>query len=211
VVSTPSSTTLTYLQPGANASSATTSSSKIKLIQQITMAEGDTVPSGYGGQPQSTFVAYACIVTPVDDDNDTTTPDAWWGQVNLVPLAGTAAPAWTIGTTYTSSSPTYKVCRYTGDYNANGSGSNSEHPKYYRRVTGALDGQNFAVIRGDETCPNDLKVNYNGTASDLFNTNTVAHQPTAVTSYQCLSTSSCNGANKVDIEPASATTVMLMD
>lgn len=198
----PGSNELTYAQVGPNGSSAVTASSTIKLIQQITLAEGARVPSGYTGQPDSTFVAYACVITPVDDDNNADTPLAWWGQVNLVPSG------WVFGNT----SVTYRVCRYTGDYNANTSASNSEHPQYYRRVTNALDSQNFAVIRGNETCPGDGRVSYTGTADELFNSNTVPHQPAAQLSYQCTSSTSCTGtANKLVFEPASATAAIPMD
>ena len=197
----PANNELTYAQVGPTASSAVTASSMIKLIQQITVAEGAPVPSGYTGQPDSTFVAYACVVTPVDDDNNASTPEAWWGQVNLVPSG------WAFGTTST----TYKVCRYTGDYNGSTTATNSEHPQYYRRVTNALDSQNFAVIRGNENCPGDGLVSYTGSADDLFNSNTVPHQPTAALSYQCTSSSSCSGSNKTIFEPASATTPILME
>ena len=198
----PSNNELTYAQVGLSASSAVTASSQIKLIQQITVAEGQPTPSGYTGQPDSTFVAYACVVTPVDDDNDASTPQAWWGQVNLVPSG------WAFG----NSSTTYRVCRYTGDYNGNATASNSEHPQYYRRVSNALDSQNFAVIRGNENCPGDGRVSYTGAADELFNSNTVPHQPTAQLSYQCASSSLCTGsANKTVFEPSSATTAVLME
>ena len=198
----PANNELTYVQTGPNASSAVTASSTIKLIQQITVAEGDPIPSGYTGQPDSTFVAYACVVTPVDDDNNASTPHAWWGQVNLVPSG------WAFG----NSSTTYRVCRYTGDYNASTTASNTEHPQYYRRVTNALDSQNFAVIRGNEECPGDGRVIYTGAAEDLFNSNTVPHQPTAQLSYQCASSSSCTGsANKTVFEPSSLTTAIPME
>ena len=202
IVSVPSSTTLTYLQPGADASiSGTTSGpviSRVKLIQQITLTASEPVPSAYNGTA-STFVAYACIVTAVDDDGNALTPPAWWGQVSLNPSG------WTIGTT----SSDRRVCRYSGDYISNGAVSNAEHPRYYRRVTGALTSQNFFVIRGDLDCPGDIPVNFSGNSpSDLLNANTVPHQPSADRSYQCLTvngSNQCSGGNRQYIEPSAVT------
>jgi type IV pilus modification protein PilV len=202
VLTVPTSTTLTYAQAGADGSAT---GGELELIQQLTLAESDTVPSGYGGQPQSTYVSYACIVTPVDDDSNTNTAMAWWGKLSIVPSG------WTLGTTNT----TYKVCRYSSDYDADGVISNIEHPKYYRRVTGALDNQNFVVITGNESCPTDIAVNYTGTVGSLFNTNTATHQTaatgdTAVLSFGCLTTA-CTGANRTPEEPSTATTVIPME
>lgn len=205
ILTVPTATTLTYAQAGTDGSA---SGGELELIQQLTLAESDTVPSGYGGQPQSTYVSYACIVTPVDDDSDANTTLAWWGKLNVVPDSGT----WSLGTTNT----TYKVCRYSSDYDADGAISNSEHPKYFRRVTGALDNQNFVVIKGNESCPTDIAVNYTGsTTGSLYNTNTATHQTastgdTAVLSFGCLTTA-CTGANKTPDEPSTATTVILME
>jgi hypothetical protein len=144
-------------------------------------------------------------VTPVDDDSDTNTAMAWWGKLSIVPSG------WTLGTTGT----TYKVCRYSSDYDADGVIANIEHPKYYRRVTGALDNQNFVVIAGNESCPTDIAVNYTGTVGSLFNTNTATHQTaptgdTAVLSFGCL-TAACTGANRSPEEPSTATTVIPME
>ena len=202
VLTVPTSTTLTYAQAGADGSAT---GGELELIQQLTLAESDTVPSGYGGQPQSTYVSYACIVTPVDDDSNTNTAMAWWGKLSIVPSG------WTLGTTNT----TYKVCRYSSDYDADGVISNIEHPKYYRRVTGALDNQNFVVITGNESCPTDIAVNYTGTVGSLFNTNTATHQTaatgdTAVLSFGC-QTTACTGANRTPEEPSTATAVIPME
>lgn len=204
ITAVPSATTLIYVQPGPDASISGTASSKIKLIQQITLAESATVPAGYNGQPVSTFIAYACIVTPVDDDNNPNTVAAWWGQVNLLP-----ASTWAIGSNYSATPKEYQVCRYSGDYGgASGDNSlgNAEHPRYYRRVIGALVSQNYLIVRGGQSCPADVPVNLSGNSvSDLFNTHTVRHQPTASLSYQCL-TAGCSGSNRQDIEPSSPTT-----
>ena len=149
--------TLTYVDAGDNVSyTGSTTSGQVEVLQQITLAETDRVPTGYN-QTESTFVSYTCVVTP----SSTGSPE-WWGRLNLVP-----ASSW--------STSTYTVCRYTADYNNNGL-SNSDHPQYYRQVTGSLDSQNFAVIRG--TCPTDTPPTFTGNQiGDFYNTNTVAHQP----------------------------------
>lgn len=198
ILTVPSATTLTYAQAGTDGSAT---GGELELIQQLTLAESDPVPSGYGGQPQSTYVSYACIVTPVDDDGDANTALAWWGKLSLVPSA-----TWSLGTTST----TYKVCRYTSDYDDDGEFSNAEHPKYFRRVTGGLDNQNFVVIRGNESCPTDTEVDYSGsTTGSLYNTNTATHQTastgdTAVLSFAC-QMPACTGTNRSPEEPSSAT------
>jgi hypothetical protein len=213
IVSVPSTTTLTYLQPGDDTQTISGSSlSKIKLIQMITLTEAEVPPSAYNAI-ESRFVSYACVVTPVDDDNNNTTPNAWWGQVNLNPSG------WLIGTTYADPTFQYKVCRYSGDYaGASGADSvaNAEHPRYYRRVTGALVNQNFFVIRGNQLCPGDVPIDLNAngnSVSNLLNANTVPHQPSAELSYQCLSvdgSNQCSGSGKQQIEPSTATVVAPM-
>jgi type II secretory pathway pseudopilin PulG len=195
-VLTVTSSTLTYAEDGADDSA---SSGRVSLIQQITLPEDQPDPSGYNSV-QSRFVAYSCVVTPINDDGDNATANAWWGELRLVPAA-----TWTIGNT----SSTYRVCRFSGDYISNGNVSNHEHPRYYRRVSGALDNQNFLVIKGNDDCPTD--VDAAPLNADYVNTNTATHQggPGAELSFKCTNTS-CSGANKVTIEPASATDVVPM-
>jgi len=88
-----------------------------------------------------TFVNYYCIVYPSG------TPPTWSGKVVLSgPPLGTTAGE-------------YRVCRYSADYNGDGSIyflnkiDNNEHPAVYAAVTGSLARQNFLVIRGDLSCP----------------------------------------------------------
>ena len=160
--------------------------------QDVTIAEGAVIPTGYSASGAPRFIAYTCIVTPADDgDGDPLTLNKWSGEVGPVPTTGTGA--WLIGT----SSGQYRVCRATGDYNRNGILSNHEHPRYYRHVTGALDNQNYLVIRGTDSCPTD--VNSNPLAGDFVDTNTAMHQPSPELSFRCL-TAACSGANKVVYE-----------
>ena len=196
IVATPTSNSLTYAQPGASASA---SGGVAELIQQVVVAESATPPPGYN-KVDATFVAYTCIVAPVDDDSNAATRPAWWGEVKLVPGAD-----WTIGTASNAS----KVCRYSSDYIATGAVldvSNNEHPRYYRRVTESLDNQNFAVIRASAACPTDVAANPLAQPADLINTNSVPHQPTAELSFRCAN-ASCSGSNKQTIEPALPTVV----
>lgn len=96
------------------------------------------------------FVNYDCIVYP-----DTSSPRTWSGKVTLTDFS--------TGTTASD----YRVCRYSADYNGNGSGyvtnttaiDNYEHPAVYAKVTGSLARQNFLVVRGDRACPTAPAVN----------------------------------------------------
>jgi type IV pilus modification protein PilV len=163
IISTPTNRTLTYAEIGAD---TTASGGRVELIQQLTVGHNDPVPSAYSGQPVSTFVAYTCVVTP----STTGTPREWWGRLDLVPETDPALEEW--------STSTHRVCRYTADYNGNGL-TNSDHPRYYRQVTGTLDNQNFVVIPAAATCPTDTAPTFIGNqAGDFNNTNTAAHQPT---------------------------------
>jgi Tfp pilus assembly protein PilV len=164
VISKPSNRTLTYAEVGPD---TTASGGRVELIQQLTLAESDPVPTGYNAaNPVSTFVAYTCVVTP----SASGTPREWWGRLDLVPETDTAREEW--------STSAYRVCRYTADYNGNGL-SNSDHPAYYRQVTGTLDNQNFVVIPAAAPCPTDTPPTYTGNQPGNFNnTNTAAHQPT---------------------------------
>lgn len=153
------------------------------------------------------FIAYACIVTPVDHDSSTATAKRWWGKVTIIPNTVSAdGTTWSLGTT----SSTYKVCRYSGDYNVNSAISNSEHPLWYRAVTGALDSQNFVVILGNKDCPTDVAAAPLANPADYVNTNTTDHQPTGELSFQC-ATSACTGANKTTLEPATTSTDLPME
>lgn len=96
------------------------------------------------------FVNYDCIVYP-----NTDTPRVWSGKLVLSGFA--------IGTQSTE----YRVCRYSADYNGNGSPylsnslayDNFEHPEVYVGVTGSLARQNFLVVKGDSACPTAPAVN----------------------------------------------------
>lgn len=96
------------------------------------------------------FVNYDCIVYP-----DTGSPRTWSGKVTLA--------GFSTGTT----ASTHRVCRYSADYNGNGSAyvtntnsvDNYEHPAVYVKVTSSLTRQNFLVIPGDRTCPTAPAVN----------------------------------------------------
>jgi type IV pilus modification protein PilV len=160
VISVPDNRHLTYAEVGAD---ITASGGRVELIQQLTLAETDPVPVGYNSTV-STFVAYTCVVTP------NTTSREWWGRLDLRPETDPAREEWD-----TSS---YRVCRYTADYNGNGL-TNADHPRYYRQVTGTLDNQNFVVIPAAATCPTDTTPTFTGNQAGNFNnTNTAAHQPT---------------------------------
>jgi type II secretory pathway pseudopilin PulG len=152
---------------------------------EITIAEGAAVPSGYSSTNALRFIAYTCVVTPA-----AATPPIWSGEVTLNPLVWTFGTSGNLGAT----TGTGRLCRFSSDYNRNATLSNSEHPRFYRRVSGTLDSQNFLVVNGSDSCPTDV-------ASDPANgnyldTNTAQHQPgPAVLSFRCL-TAACTGAGR---------------
>ena len=108
-------------------------------------------------------VTYICLVYPNTPVTTPPTTPVWSGTSNLTGIS--------IGTT----SSTYKVCRYSFDYDLSGSIGNSEHPATYTAVNESLENQNFLVVKGNKTCPSDI------TAIDPINHpvnyNTVQLQP----------------------------------
>ena len=120
------------------------------------------------------FVAYTCVIYPRDMGGVM----AWTGRSMLVPAG------WTVGST----AATFKVCRYSEDYNLNGyvwitSGTtvtaidNAEHPYAYLKANIGLNNQNFLVIKGNNACPTDGATEVNGTGGENYtNETTVSHQ-----------------------------------
>ena len=171
--------------------------STVTQVQQIIIPQEETAPPGYDAEV-STFVAYTCVVTPADDD-DPATPNRWWGKLRISPVGG-----WLLGTT----SDSFKLCRYTGDYSADGQVSNSEHPLYYRGVTGALDNQNYVVITGNRSCPTDSAAS--PATGKYTNVNTMVHQTDAAGGGGARSGTNSGGADGnggfTAAEPAYSTT-----
>jgi prepilin-type N-terminal cleavage/methylation domain-containing protein len=206
-----SNNSFSFVQPGLATAATETHSGTPKptatRIQQVTMAETDTAPTGYSSVV-SRFVAYVCIVTPSDDDGDesilpapaSVTPRRWWGQLVLMPLLTSGdASVWTMGT----GASDRKVCRFTGDYVIDDNVSNSEHPLHYRAVTGALDNQNYLIIDGNQSCPTDSKIA--PLTGDYVNTHTLIHQAAAAdTSAGVLSTTNSQWATTPEPAPPSS-------
>ncbi|MCV2361196.1 hypothetical protein LNV08_19705 [Paucibacter sp. TC2R-5] len=106
-----------------------------------------------------TVISYYCAVYP-----NNSLPRVWSARLNLsgLPLA--------------DGDPNQRrVCRYSADYDGNGSISNTEHPADYVNVSTALTRQNFLVIKASESCPAGHAVN--PAAGYFSNTATVLHQP----------------------------------
>jgi hypothetical protein len=188
----------TYTQTSTTVQSDNTGTAT--RIQQVTIAEADTAPTGYNSVV-SRFVAYVCIVFPIDHDGVAATRSLWWGEVVVTPvLTSGDAAVWTLGTTASSR----KLCRFSGDYVNDGVVSNSEHPRYYRGVSAALDNQNFIVIDGDKTCPTDSEIDTLN--ADYINTHTLQHQTAAGTTT---GSSPSNTASQwtISVESSSAPTV----
>jgi len=77
------------------------------LVQEVTIAETDTAPPGYG-TVKSTFVAYTCVVAPADHDSNPSTPNRWTGSCGSRPPVRRPGPGqheWHV-----------QALRYTGDY-----------------------------------------------------------------------------------------------
>jgi hypothetical protein len=109
--------------------------------------------------PSSTmpFVSYNCFIEPNNG-----TPRIWSGRAELSGIELTGANA-------------RKVCRYSADYDGNGSISNAEHPENYNAVSSSLARQNFLVINDSVSrCPTGAAVD---PANGVFvNSNTELQQ-----------------------------------
>lgn len=115
--------------------------------------------SGQVAPALGTVVSYYCIVYP-----SIALPRVWSGRLQLA------------GISLALNDPhPRKICRYSADYDRNGSISNAEHPSDYVKVGGALTRQNFLVINASETCPVGHAVD--PAAGYFSNTATVLHQP----------------------------------
>lgn len=118
-----------------------------------------------------TFSSYACVVFPSNHDSDTSTAPIWTGQVLLS------------GVSFGTTSSTYKVCRYSFDYDNSDplsqvADTNFEHPATYTNVAISLTDQNFLVIAGNKTCPTDTgEINPGGSPAKYNNYNTIQIQP----------------------------------
>jgi len=86
--------------------------------------------------------------------------------------------------------------------------SNSEHPLYYRGVTGALDNQNYVVITGNRSCPTDSAAS--PATGKYTNVNTMVHQTDAAGGGGARSGTNSGGADGnggfTAAEPAYSTT-----
>jgi type IV pilus modification protein PilV len=159
----------------------------------LTINEGDPLPTGYTDVGVPRFIGYACVVVPIDHDGNTATPAIWSGIATLSPDGWNFGNSGSLGPT----SGTGRLCRLTSDYNRSGVLSNREHPLYYRQVKGALDGQNFLVVNGHDACPTDVAADLS--TGNLVDTNTARHQPNPQLSFRCL-TLSCSGGNRITME-----------
>lgn len=213
VTSVPTPDSFTYtLPPPLPTSTTTATGGTATRVQRLTIQEGASV-SGYT-TVQSKFISYACVVTPVNHDNDTppVTPNRWWGRVTLNANSNTSeGTTWTIG----NGNGNYKVCRFSADYNLNGAVSNSEHPHWYRGVTGSLDSQNYLIIYRSSSqnpnCPTDRPADpFSNQAVRYSDDTTALHQPDsgAELSFQCPS-NGCGSKNF--LEPSSSAADLFMN
>jgi hypothetical protein len=113
------------------------------LAMQLSLTEGDPTRSSCFddalASPGQTDVHYACLVA-VDDRSG-----RWSGRLDVSPQG------WALGST----ADAFRICRYSADYDRDGTVRNLDHPLDYRDVGDALADQNFLVVRGDHACPAD--------------------------------------------------------
>lgn len=112
------------------------------------------------------FATYLCVVQPVVVAANGTTP-RWFGQLT-VKMDGSHP----LGT--------YRLCRFTGDYDGDNVLSNAEHPLYYRGVIDTLDNQNYVVMT--HNCPTDTEFNPLAQPPKYTNNNTEVQQNSAAIS-----------------------------
>lgn len=177
----------------------------------------------------TSLINYLCVVQPQPPVAGNTAP-LWSGRVTLNPYTTlpTDPPylkSWSVSMT------TYKVCRYTADYQrtsntyclakggADGDSlcrmSNDEHPLWYRAVNASLANQNYLVVNAADACP------VMGAATPLDNPPTYVNASTAVhqtnsdpavvsgeLSFTCIAQ---NCSDRVNIEPTSTSTPLVTE
>jgi type IV pilus modification protein PilV len=107
------------------------------------------------------YLSYVCLVLT----SGVLEPRQWSGRVTAIPIS------WSYGDT----ASTYKLCRYSADYDGLNGITNEEHPDIYSAVSINLTNQNFLVIRGSLTCPTDVAADPE--QGDLVNSNTMQAEP----------------------------------
>jgi Tfp pilus assembly protein PilV len=136
------------------------------------------------------YVGFACLVYPIDLDINPSTAGAYTARLSVWPTSG-----WSLG----NANGTYKVCRYSADYNLSGgvrvrtnasgvvdetSGAyiksidNAEHTYAYLNAQRSLSNQNFLIIDGQRGCPTDAPIEVDGQGGENYtDESTVTHQP----------------------------------
>ncbi len=190
-VSNGTTTTVTSLSVVVGIPQTVTSITPATVAPWVGVADADATtqivsPAATGER----YVAYACLVYPADLDSNAATSAAYTARVVIWP---TNTATWSIGTT----SGTYKVCRYSADYDRDGgvrvvSGSNvvsidnEEHTYAYLNAQRSLGNQNYLVINARRTtgggqpinCPTDAVVEVDGQGGENYtDESTVTHQP----------------------------------
>ncbi len=97
--------------------------------------------SALGTKTYAGFITYTCVIIGYDHDSNSLTRSRWSGRSDIVGIP--------IGTGNSNN----KICRYSYDYDHNGSISGSEHPATYSQVTESLENQNFVIMKGSASCP----------------------------------------------------------
>lgn len=186
VTTTVTSTTVTAIIPQSVTSITPANVAPWVGVPAADAATRVVSPQGTGER----FVGYACLVYPIDLDLNGATALAYTARVAVWPTSG-----WTLGTT----NGTYKICRYSADYDLDGgvrvrttsagvvdeaggthirSIDNQEHTYAYLNAQRSLSNQNFLIINGNRGCPTDAAVEVDGQGGENYtNESTVTHQP----------------------------------
>lgn len=104
-----------------------------------------------------TYASYMCAIYP----DSSVSPPAWSGSIDIGTLPIAAGG--------------YRICRYSADYNGDGSINPNEHPKTYSSVSVSLSRQNFLVIDYGVSCPSGTPAN--PSVGRFASTATAQHQP----------------------------------
>ena len=142
-----------FIRIDSDANATLTSPIDVQLTASQGTPDGCYDDSASSIKTYAGYITYTCVVIGQDHDSNPGTPSRWSGSTSLTGLA------------INSSSSGNRVCRFSADYDGNGSIGNYEHPNSYSNVTESLENQNFVVMRGNDNCP----------GSGI--TTTVAHQP----------------------------------
>lgn len=130
-----------FIAVDSQANASLTSPIDVVLTPSEGTSDGCYDDSALSTKTYAGFITYTCVVIGNDHDSNSGTPSRWGGVTELT------------GITIASGSSGNRICRYSADYDGNGSITNYEHPATYSTVAESLENQNFIVMKGNASCP----------------------------------------------------------